>query len=318
MAPSPSLPSPNSPLATPFKFHILPASACDIPTLAYIHVEALKDDASAAVKFADRDEFQAKVEEMLRGQIPEAEQEDGSSEGAGGGRGEESESRVGEWVVIKAVIPNDEGGGDEKIVGWASWLHEDPASTPEDSPSDPSSEDNEDKPEPGKDVGKVMTFPTGLGAYVRANQTRLYRSWHQQHRPPHTSNTPSNQQGCLSLRACFVLSSFRRLGIGRALVEYGCELADRLMLNTLVTATPVGKGLYERVGGFVVFEVVSVDLERGDWGKEGGKEREGGMDIRDGEDWEEKGRWYRFWFLARQYRPRSSVLGLGVSSVEAE
>ena len=38
----------------------------DIKQLAHIHVEALKDDPSAAVKFANKEEFRIKVENMLK------------------------------------------------------------------------------------------------------------------------------------------------------------------------------------------------------------------------------------------------------------
>lgn len=256
-------PTRSSPLRSPnlnFPIRIIPASTQDIPTLAYIHVEALKDDASAAVKFAEKDEFQAKVEEMLRGQIVS----DGDFRLDGGGG---TESHVGKWVVVKAVVegPDDggESGQEEKIVGWASWLHEDPASATEETPrEDQSNHTSHDSLQ--NDARNLMAFPTGLGAYVRRNQTHMYKSWHQQHLL--NENEASDSNGFLSFRACFVLSSFQHLGIGKALVKYGCERADRLLLNILVTATPSGKELYERVGGFVVFGDLRVDLDRRSWG----------------------------------------------------
>jgi hypothetical protein len=51
---------------------------------------------------------------------------------------------------------------------------------------------------------------------------------------------------------CFVLSTQRRLGAGKLLMEWGCNLADKMGLECFVESTDDGRALYESAGFVVV------------------------------------------------------------------
>jgi hypothetical protein len=243
-------------------------SKSDIKQLAYIHVEALRDDDSATVKFADKDEFRRKIEEMLEGQVPAT----GVSI-----KQEFASSCMDQWFIVKAsLIDSSDNNDSEKIIGWASWLHEGSRSG-----TGPATQ------MPGRDQGsvrqdnqKLLQFDHGLGAFVRRHQARIYAEW--------CSKRSEEGSEYLSLRACFILPEFQRYGVGGALVRYGCERADLLQLDTLVTSTEVAKSLYESVGRFEVFGRLEVNLN----------EFDDKIEQADAQS-QESARNYRFWFLAR-------------------
>ena len=70
-------------------------------------------------------------------------------------------------------------------------------------------------------------------------------------RPPELaeSNLP-----LLVLNICFTHPEYRRHGVGRMLMDWGLERADRLGLETYVDATEEGKKLYDKYGFRVVNE----------------------------------------------------------------
>lgn len=239
----------------------------DIKQLADIHVEALRDDRSATVKFADKEEFRYKIEEMLERQVLAKEESEKS---------EFSSSSVNQWFIVKASLIDLRDDSDtEKIIGWASWLHEPSILDNGPTTSVLMSEDRDVK----ENNQKLLHFQHGLGAFVRQHQARLYAEWRRRR---------SEEASYLSLRACFVLPEFQRHGIGGALIRYGCERADLLGLDTLVTSTQAAKSLYESVGGFKVFEHLDVNLNAFD-------EK---LNLEDLEG-QENTRPYRFWFLRR-------------------
>ncbi|KAK5051022.1 hypothetical protein LTR84_003581 [Exophiala bonariae] len=243
-------------------------SKSDIKQLAYIHVEALRDDDSATVKFADKDEFRCKIQEMLEGQLIAT----GMSV-----RPEFTTSCVDQWFIIKAsLIDSSEYNESEKIIGWASWLHEGSESGTVSATRMLVSDQGNSK----ENNQKLLQFNHGLGAFVRRHQTRIYAEW--------CSKRSEEASEYLSLRACFILPEFQRCGVGGALVRYGCERADLLGLDTLVTSTQVAKSLYESVGKFEVFEQLEVNLNDFD-----------DKTKRHDSQGQESARNYRFWFLAR-------------------
>lgn len=60
---------------------------------------------------------------------------------------------------------------------------------------------------------------------------------------------------------------WQRMGVGKRLLEWGLEKADREEVEAWIEASPAGKGLYEKMGWK---EVGFVDLEMGMWGGEDG------------------------------------------------
>ncbi len=229
---------------------------------------------------------------MLRGQICDD-----------GKRGNASPSDVNSWFILKATAFGSNAADEQgKIIGWASWLHEVPGGSDETATATPQTQDNERVPQE-KDKRSLMSMPHGLGALYRVHQARHYETWYQQHLPQTSPHEPSTTpQGLLSLRACFVLPAFQRLGVGGALVREGCARADRLGLNTLVSSTEVGRRLYEREGDFEAFGDVKFAL-REFRGRKNGKGDGNGKGQKESEEEVEGERWYRFWFMARIFRP---------------
>lgn len=248
----------------------------DIKQLARIHVEALKDDDSATVKFSSKEEFRVKIEDMLKGQVTGA---DTSMQPRF------QSSAVDRWFIVKATLTNPDHNDQQphKIIGWASWLHESSDSSTATAPRTLTNEEEDSK----GDDRNLLQFHQGLGASVRQHQSRIYKEWC--HKRLEERGFAKN--GYLSLRACFVLPEFQHQGVGGALVRHGCERADSLMLDTLVTSTQVAKSLYESVGKFEAFDFLEVDLNDFD-----------DKLLAQGTNLEATPRYYRFWFLARMHQ----------------
>lgn len=253
-------------------------SKSDIKHLAYIHVEALRDDASATVKFASQDEFRVKIEHMLEGQVSDGDEREDLEPLI---KSRFGRSSVNDWFIVKASLKtSDSNGQPEKIIGWASWLHENPSLGEETNiPLSATKQHGEPNDR------KLLQFNQGLGAFVRQYQSGVYRDWCRKRR---RENKGSGVYGLLSLRSCFILPEYQRQGAGAALVRYGCERADAFMLDTLVTSTQVAKALYESAGNFEAFDHLEVDLNKFD-----DKKR-----VQDPESLEPP-RYYGFWFMAR-------------------
>lgn len=249
----------------------------DIKQLACIHVEALKDDDSATIKFSSKEEFRVKIEDMLERQVPSA---DPSTQL------QLESSGINGWFIVKATLNNPNPDHDDQpatIIGWASWRHESPNSGKGTSPRTLTDGERD----PKGDDRKLLQFHQGLGASVRQHQSRNYAEWCRKH----FDERGLAENGYLSLRACFVLPEFQHQGVGGALVRYGCERADSLMLDTLVTSTQVAKSLYESVGKFEAFAFLEVDLNDFDDKLQG-----------QGANFQVTPRHYRFWFLARMHQ----------------
>ena len=266
----------------------------DIKQLAHIHVEALRDDASAAVKFTSLEEFRGKVEDMLRGQLgiksgfPQVPKTGAVS------------SRVNDWFFVKATlkVSNSDEDESEPIIGWASWLHEDPG---EGEPDGKAMLQQPHQAEKAVQANrKLMEFNQGLGTFVRGRQRQVYKNWWKKRvleRDHVSSSDMVRAPGFFSLRSCFVLPEFQGRGIGGALVRLGCGRADQLMMDCLVTSTPSAKGLYASVGGFEVLEWLDVDL--GEW------EMKDEEDVsRNSAGSEAAPSIYQFWFMARTCRQK--------------
>lgn len=267
----------------------------DIKQLANIHVEALKDDTSAAVKFPDKDDFRIKIEHMLKGQVRIGDESPNSATLI---KLKSSSSNVNDWFIVKASLrSSDNDSHEEKIIGWASWLHENPSPIQE-TITQPFVNKKQDVKE---DNRKLLQFDQGVGALVRQHQSRLYEEWNRKRREQR-EGSPTN--GLLSLRSCFILPEFQRHGVGTALVRYGCERADALMLDTLVTSTQMAKPLYESAGNFEAFDYLEVDLNKfeSDYKPEIQRNRS-----------RETPRYYRFWFMARLCQRTAEVASGGWS-----
>jgi GNAT superfamily N-acetyltransferase len=78
-------------------------------------------------------------------------------------------------------------------------------------------------------------------------------------------------KGYLYMAILCVGPEWQRMGVGKRLLEWGLEKADREGLEVWIEASPAGKGLYEKMGWREV-GVLDVDLVK--WGgKEGEAER---------------------------------------------
>ena len=133
---------------------------------------------------------------------------------------------------IKAFIPRT-----NQIVGWAKWNfcpspHIRPAEMP--------------WPE-GANMGLIDAF---FGSMKRL-QTK------------HMGGKPF----CLE-HALVVLPEWQRKGIGRRLLEWGLEYADREALESWIDASPEGLELYKKLGWMEVGETV---VDMGEWGGEVGR-----------------------------------------------
>ncbi|PMD37424.1 hypothetical protein L207DRAFT_514697 [Hyaloscypha variabilis F] len=80
------------------------------------------------------------------------------------------------------------------------------------------------------------------------------------------------EKGYLYMAILGVHPGFQRMGVGKRLLEWGLEMADREGLECWIEASPAGKGLYEKLGWR---EVAYTDVELRRWGwevKEGEEE----------------------------------------------
>lgn len=72
------------------------------------------------------------------------------------------------------------------------------------------------------------------------------------------------ERGYLYMAILAVEPKFQRMGIGKKLLEWGLDMADREGLETFIEASPAGKPLYEKMGWRVV-GFTDVDLRRWGW-----------------------------------------------------
>ena len=263
---------------------LIPATTLDIPQLARIHVIALESDGAAALKFSTESEFQSRIENMLKGQIPPdpssslAPQRSPSESPTPQINTEAEGDAEKDWYVIKAVLPPDRAGDEAGgIVGWASWhVHRGggadsrqnlPSETPpkqsqraHDRGRQQAHDDKSEDDETAKETNDTTTFrfDPGIGQHVSAHSRRVFEKWNERRRAGASASSISPNY--LSLRALFVLPVFRRHGIGSALVAYGTSLSDKIGLSTVVQASSMGKPIYERAGGFTVFDSLNVNL----------------------------------------------------------
>jgi len=139
------------------------------------------------------------------------------------------ESQFGDptWCHVKAV---------EKVTGviggWASW----------NTPTDEQIRERDEKI--AADIRSDS--PPGLSGYVQQETDKLLAKW-------------NKGQRYMRCKALYTDPSFRKQGIGNALVEYGNEVADREHLPILLQATPFGFPLYIK-GGFETVQELDIDL----------------------------------------------------------
>jgi GNAT superfamily N-acetyltransferase len=76
------------------------------------------------------------------------------------------------------------------------------------------------------------------------------------------------ERGYLYMALLAVEPGFQRMGIGKRLLEWGLEKADREGLECWIEASPAGKPLYEKLGWREV-GVTDVELRRWGWKGEG-------------------------------------------------
>ena len=72
----------------------------------------------------------------------------------------------------------------------------------------------------------------------------------------------------VSMMTLVVEPGWERRGVGRKILEWGLREADEMKLPCFISASPKGKGLYERLGWV---EVGRVSIDEGDFGGERGR-----------------------------------------------
>jgi len=80
------------------------------------------------------------------------------------------------------------------------------------------------------------------------------------------------ERGYLYMAILAVEPKFQRMGVGRKLLEWGLDMADREGLEAFIEASPAGKPLYEKMGWREV-GFTDVDLKRWGWEGEGDTNR---------------------------------------------
>ncbi|KAI5922181.1 hypothetical protein F4810DRAFT_674884 [Camillea tinctor] len=88
--------------------------------------------------------------------------------------------------------------------------------------------------------------PGWLDGDAREEAARMLREMNEARRR-------ANPGGFVHLHICFTDPDYRRLGAGGMMMQWGCDLADRLGLPAWVEASPQGSALYRRYG-FYDFE----------------------------------------------------------------
>lgn len=175
----------------------------------------------------------------------------------------------------------------EVIAGWASWFRHEEAIITESVTT--STESIDQRARSLKGAQELLECTPGLATYLRERQKEAYSGWNRHRMRQRHIQREADQ--FISLRACFVLPQFRGMGIRSALVRYGCERADRLLLDMVVTSTPAAKKLYDRAGEFRTFGEVRPDLR--DWSHGDGRSDDGKeATVRSSRD-------YSMWFMAR-------------------
>ena len=206
-------------------FSLVPAEPTDIPRLAHIHVVACLPDNAFKLYFPTPQEFEARVTEMLHGQIGEP-----------------------GWSHIKAV---DEETG--VLAGWASWH----------TPSDSQIRERDEKAakptakidiagsgsKENKGPGKgEFDFPAGLATHVHEDSDK----WLQR--------VTRGRRHMLCM-AMFTEPFYQRCGIGTAMVQYGNKLADQAGLPIFLWASAFGYPIYIK-RDFELMSHLDVDLRK--------------------------------------------------------
>ena len=75
-------------------------------------------------------------------------------------------------------------------------------------------------------------------------------------------------RGYLYMKTLVVEPGWERRGVGKRILEWGLREADERGLPCLISASPKGKGLYERLGWV---EQTRVDIDEGDFGGRSGR-----------------------------------------------
>lgn len=144
------------------------------------------------------------------------------------------------WQHIKAV---DKETG--QIAAWASW------NTPAD---DQIRQRDKEQTQLEADAQKKtlqssnFDFPPGLPVYVQQDTDKWLNHW-----------TRSRRH--MTCKALFTDPSFRRRGMGNALVQYGNRLADESGLPIFLQASPYGYPIYNK-HGFETVQYLDVDLRK--------------------------------------------------------
>ncbi|KAH8885816.1 hypothetical protein GQ53DRAFT_845228 [Thozetella sp. PMI_491] len=130
-------------------------------------------------------------------------------------------------VVARVAVENR-----EKIIGLAVWTH---MTVP-----------------PPAELEKVENIEQVWPD--RNDREYMSRLWKDYIVPRTKAIADSNGKGVYVLELLAVHPEYQRLGAGTALVKWGTQAADRLGLEAIVEATPVGRRLYEQCG-------LSVEIE---------------------------------------------------------
>ncbi|OBT39051.1 hypothetical protein VE00_10874 [Pseudogymnoascus sp. WSF 3629] len=134
-------------------------------------------------------------------------------------------------VILKATLPDPQDGFKLKIVGAAIW-------------SQASFVDGHGDPPTDSPAGLVALAPT-----ERHFASQMYRSLWKRRVSLAREKAKSDSPAMFTLDTCAVDPAFQRRGVARKLVEWGLEEAKRRGgLECTTEASPMGRGLYERLG----------------------------------------------------------------------
>ncbi|EPS43063.1 hypothetical protein H072_2899 [Dactylellina haptotyla CBS 200.50] len=111
---------------------------------------------------------------------------------------------------------------------------------------------------PTKEVWENMySYPNAIGSMEQVKLEEFWSALESHHAEAMEWRRDSGGKNHIWLEDLATHPNHRRVGLGRALVSYACEIADAMRLEMFVDSSDFGMGLYERFGFVQVDGVVN-------------------------------------------------------------